>query len=140
MFFQENGNVKKEETKIKKLGIIMVLFMIFFIFTKVKILPVNIGVVSIIILYIFINFNMTNIYFSSKRVTFKIYIFVLLDIVYFLLGAFNLKSIFFFFIFLFILSYLIIKDEGKIEKPKIANFMIFYVLLKIIFTILLILL
>ena len=67
MFFQENGNVKKEETKIKKLGIIMVLFMIFFIFTKVKILPVNIGVVSIIILYIFINFNMTNIYFSSKR-------------------------------------------------------------------------
>ena len=30
MFFQENGNVKKEETKIKKLGIIMVLFMIFF--------------------------------------------------------------------------------------------------------------
>ena len=31
MFFQENGNVKKEETKIKKLGIIMVLFMIFFI-------------------------------------------------------------------------------------------------------------
>ena len=140
MFFQENGNVKKEETKIKKLGIIMVLFMIFFIFTKVKILPANIGVVSIIILYIFINFNMTNIYFSSKRSTFKIYIFILLDIVYFLLGAFSLKSIFLFFIFLFILSYLIIKDEGKIEKPKIANFMIFYVLLKIIFTILLILL
>lgn len=138
MFFKEERNMKKEEIKIKKLGIIIALCIIFFIFTKVKILPNNIGAISIIILYIFINFNMTNIYFSSKRSTFKIYIFILLDIVYFLLGAFSLKSIFLFFIFLFILSYLIIKDEGKLEKPKIAYFMIFYVLLKIIFTILLI--
>ena len=135
MFFKEEGNIRKEKVKIQKLSTFMLLFTLVFIFTKIEVFSPEFGIILIISMYIFINFSMTNLFFSSKRTTFKIYIFILLDIIYFLLGVFSIKSIFFFFFFLFLLSYLIMKDEGKMEVPKIANFMILYILFRILFTI-----
>ena len=140
MFFKEEGNSKKDQTKIRNLITLVGIFAAIFLFVKIKLFPFEFGSILLILMYIFINFNMTNFFFSSKRTTFKIYIFILLDIIYFLLGVFNMKAIFFFILFLIMLSYLVMKDEGKLEAPKIANFMILYIILKIIFTIFLIML
>ena len=138
MFLKEEGNIRKDKVKIQKLSIFIILFTLVFIFTKIEVLSSEFGIILIILMYIFVNFSMTNLFFSSKRTTLKIYIFILLDIIYFLLGVFSIKSIFFFFLFLFLLSYLVMKDEGKMEVPKIANFMILYIVFRILFTILLI--
>ena len=95
MFFKEEGNIRKDKVKIQKLSIFMVLFTLVFIFTKIEVLSSEFGIILIILMYIFVNFSMTNLFFSSKRTTFKIYIFILLDIIYFLLGVFSIKSVFF---------------------------------------------
>ena len=81
----------------------------------------------------YLDFNITNIYFTSKRTTFKIYIFMILEIMHFFMMAFSLKNIFIYFLGLGILTYLIIADEGKTEINKIYQFVGLYTLIKVIF-------
>ena len=86
-----------------------------------------------IFLYMYLDFNITNIYFTSKRTTFKIYIFMILEIMHFFMMAFSLRNIFIYFLGLGILTYLIITDEGKTETNKIYQFIGIYTLIKVIF-------
>ena len=81
----------------------------------------------------YLDFNITNIFFTSKRTTFKIYIFMVLEIMHFFMMAFTLKNIFVYFVGLGILTYLITIDEGKVELKKIYQFIGLYTLIKVIF-------
>ena len=81
----------------------------------------------------YLDFNITNIFFTSKRTTFKIYIFMVLEIMHFFMMGFSLKNIFVYFVGLGILTYLITIDEGKVELKKIYQFVGLYTLIKVIF-------
>ena len=81
----------------------------------------------------YLEFNITNIFFTSTRTTFKIYIFMVLEIMHYFMTAFTLKNIFVYFLGLGILTYLITVDEGKNELTKIYQFVGLYTLIKVIF-------
>ena len=107
----------------------------FAVFTlkKADIINSYIGAIVLIFLYMYLDFNITNIFFTSKRTTFKIYIFMILEIMHFFMMAFSLRNIFIYFLGLGILTYLIITDEGKTETNKIYQFIGLYTLIKVIF-------
>lgn len=125
---------KKEENKKNiMLTILIVLWGSIFLLMKMHIIGVYSGMLILILLYLYLNFNLINLYFVSKRTTFKIYIFMLLDLIYLLRESFSLFSILIYFVAIAILIYLIMKDEGRNELPKILGFSGFYTILKIIF-------
>ncbi|MDO5088237.1 MAG: phospholipid phosphatase [Leptotrichiaceae bacterium] len=125
---------KKQENKKNIMPLILILLWgcIFFLM-KSDVIEIYIGTFMLTLLYIYLNFNLINIYFLSKRTTFKIYIFLLLDLIYFLRGSFSLFSIMVYLISMTVLVFLIMKDEGKNELPKIYRFAGFYTVLKVIF-------
>lgn len=133
MYFKkiENANEGKD-------GLVLLISTIigyFAVFTlkKADIINSYIGAIVLIFLYMYLDFNITNIFFTSKRTTFKIYIFMVLEIMHFFMMAFNLKNIFVYFVGLGILTYLITIDEGKVELKKIYQFIGLYTLIKVIF-------
>ena len=100
---------------------------------KINIIGNYAGTLILTLLYLYMNFNLINLFFTSKRTTFKIYVFMLLDFIYLLRESFSLFSIFIYFTAMGILVYLIMKDEGKNKLPEIYQFAGFYTTIKIIF-------
>ena len=133
MYFKkiENANEGKDRLVL----IISTIIGYFAVFTlkKADIINSYIGAIVLIFLYMYLDFNITNIFFTSKRTTFKIYIFMVLEIMHFFMMAFTLKNIFVYFVGLGILTYLITIDEGKVELKKIYQFIGLYTLIKVIF-------
>ena len=127
----ENESYRKD--RIVLLIITIIGYFTVFALKKADIINSYIGAIVLIFLYMYLDFNITNIYFTSKRTTFKIYIFMILEIMHFFMMAFSLKNIFIYFLGLGILTYLIITDEGKTETNKIYQFIGIYTLIKIIF-------
>ena len=127
----ENESYRKD--RIVLLIITVIGYFTVFALKKADIINSYIGAIVLIFLYMYLDFNITNIYFTSKRTTFKIYIFMILEIMHFFMMAFSLKNIFIYFLGLGILTYLIIADEGKTEINKIYQFVGLYTLIKIIF-------
>ena len=130
---------KKIENEIYRKDRIVLLIITFIVYFKVfelkkaDIINSYIGAIVLIFLYMYLDFNITNIYFTSKRTTFKIYIFMILEIMHFFMMASSLRNIFIYFLGLGILTYLIITDEGKTETNKIYQFIGLYTLIKVIF-------
>ena len=133
MYFKKTENVSEGKDRLVLLISTIIGYFAVFVLKKADIINSYIGAIVLIFLYMYLDFNITNIFFTSKRTTFKIYIFMILEIMHFFMMAFSLRNIFIYFLGLGILTYLIITDEGKTETNKIYQFIGIYTLIKIIF-------
>lgn len=133
MYSKKNENENYRKERIVLLISTIIGYFTVFALKKADIINSYIGAIVLIFLYMYLDFNITNIYFTSKRTTFKIYIFMILEIMHFFMMAFSLRNIFIYFLGLGILTYLIITDEGKTETNKIYQFIGIYTLIKVIF-------
>ena len=133
MYFKKIENANEGKDRLVLLISTIIGYFAVFTLKKADIINSYIGAIVLIFLYMYLDFNITNIFFTSKRTTFKIYIFMVLEIMHFFMMAFSLRNIFIYFLGLGILTYLIITDEGKTETNKIYQFIGIYTLIKIIF-------
>ena len=133
MYSKKNENENYRKERIVLLISTIIGYFTVFALKKADIVNSYIGAIVLIFLYMYLDFNITNIFFTSKRTTFKIYIFMVLEIMHFFMMAFSLRNIFIYFLGLGILTYLIITDEGKTETNKIYQFIGLYTLIKVIF-------
>ena len=128
-------NTKKEINKNRneKARILMMTIIAYFAVFVLKKIDIVSNYMGIVLLYVYANYNLINIFFISKRTTFKIYIFLFLEVIYFFTGTFSLSSIAIYLILLWILDYSIIKDEGREETPRINRFFQIYIVFKVVF-------
>ena len=133
MYSKKNENENYRKERIVLLISTIIGYFTVFALKKADIINSYIGAIVLIFLYMYLDFNITNIFFTSKRTTFKIYIFMVLEIMHFFMTALTLKNIFVYFLGLGILTYLITVDEGKNELTKIYQFVGLYTLIKVIF-------
>ena len=133
MYFKKIENANEGKDRLVLLISTIIGYFAVFTLKKADIINSYIGEIVLIFLYMYLDFNITNIFFTSKRTTFKIYIFMVLEIMHFFMMAFTLKNIFVYFVGLGILTYLITIDEGKVELKKIYQFVGLYTLIKVIF-------
>ena len=133
MYFKKIENANEGKDRLVLLISTIIGYFAVFTLKKADIINSYIGAIVLIFLYMYLDFNITNIFFTSKRTTFKIYIFMVLEIMHFFMMAFTLKNIFVYFVGLVILTYLITIDEGKVELKKIYQFIGLYTLIKVIF-------
>ena len=133
MYFKKTENANEGKDRLVLLISTIIGYFAVFALKKADIINSYIGAIVLIFLYMYLDFNITNIFFTSKRTTFKIYIFMVLEIMHFFMMAFTLKNIFVYFLGLGILTYLITIDEGKVELKKIYQFVGLYTLIKVIF-------
>nr|WP_314081868.1 phospholipid phosphatase [uncultured Leptotrichia sp.] len=128
---KELNKNRNEKSRILMMSIIA--YFAVFVLKKIDVVSNYMGIVLMILLYVYANYNLINIFFISKRTTFKIYIFLFLEVIYFFTGAFSLASIAVYLILLWILDYSIIKDEGREETPRINRFFQIYIVFKVVF-------
>jgi len=133
MYFKKTENASEGKDRLVLLISTIIGYFAVFTLKKADVINSYIGAIVLIFLYMYLDFNITNIFFMSKRTTFKIYIFMVLEIMHFFMMAFTLKNIFVYFVGLGILTYLITIDEGKVELKKIYQFVGLYTLIKVIF-------
>ena len=133
MYLKKTENASEGKDRLVLLISTIIGYFAVFALKKADIINSYIGAIILIFLYMYLDFNITNIFFTSKRTTFKIYIFMVLEIMHFFMTAFTLKNIFVYFLGLGILTYLITVDEGKNELTKIYQFVGLYTLIKVIF-------
>ena len=133
MYFKKTENASEGKDRLVLLISTIIGYFAVFTLKKADVINSYIGAIVLIFLYMYLDFNITNIFFTSKRTTFKIYIFMVLEIMHFFMMAFTLKNIFVYFVGLGILTYLITIDEGKVEQKKIYQFIGLYTLIKVIF-------
>ena len=133
MYFKKIENANEGKDRLVLLISTIIGYFAVFTLKKADIINSYIGAIVLIFIYMYLDFNITNIFFTSKRTTFKIYIFMVLEIMHFFMMAFTLKNIFVYFVGLGILTYLITIDEGKVELKKIYQFVGLYTLIKVIF-------
>ena len=133
MYFKKTENASEGKDRLVLLISTIIGYFAVFTLKKADVINSYIGAIVLIFLYMYLDFNITNIFFTSKRTTFKIYIFMVLEIMHFFMMAFTLKNIFVYFVGLGILTYLITIDEGKVELKKIYQFIGLYTLIKVIF-------
>ena len=133
MYFKKTENANEGKDRLVLLISTIIGYFAVFTLKKADVINSYIGAIVLIFLYMYLDFNITNIFFTSKRTTFKIYIFMVLEIMHFFMMAFSLKNIFVYFLGLGILTYLITIDEGKVELKKIYQFIGLYTLIKVIF-------
>ena len=133
MYFKKTENASEGKDRLVLLISTIIGYFAVFTLKKADVINSYIGAIVLIFLYMYLDFNITNIFFTSKRTTFKIYIFMILEIMHFFMMAFTLKNIFVYFVGLGILTYLITIDEGKVELKKIYQFVGLYTLIKVIF-------
>lgn len=133
MYFKKIENANEGKDRLVLLISTIIGYFAVFTLKKADVINSYIGAIVLIFLYMYLDFNITNIFFTSKRTTFKIYIFMVLEIMHFFMMAFTLKNIFVYFVGLGILTYLITIDEGKVELKKIYQFIGLYTLIKVIF-------
>lgn len=133
MYFKKIENANEGKDRLVLLISTIIGYFAVFTLKKADVINSYIGAIVLIFLYMYLDFNITNIFFTSKRTTFKIYIFMVLEIMHFFMMGFSLKNIFVYFVGLGILTYLITIDEGKVELKKIYQFVGLYTLIKVIF-------
>ena len=94
MYSKKNENENYRKERIVLLISTIIGYFTVFALKKADIINSYIGAIVLIFLYMYLDFNITNIFFTSKRTTFKIYIFMVLEIMHFFMTAFTLKNIF----------------------------------------------
>ena len=79
---KEKRELKKDrDEKVRILIITTMVYFIFFLIEKMELITSYLGIIILILLYMYANFNLINLFFTSKRTTFKVYAFLLLEVI-----------------------------------------------------------
>ena len=131
---KENRELKKQkDEKLRVLLMTITAYFVFFIIKKMDIITEYLGIVMLILLYMYANYNLINMFFNSKRTTFKIYAFLLLEVIYLFTGNISMAGSIIYAILFSLLIFSIRKDEGREEIPKITKFVYIFFIFKIVF-------
>ena len=117
---------KQKDEKLKILMATVIAYFVFFILTEIGIITEYLGIIMLILLYMYANYNLINMFFTSKRTTFKVYAFLFLEVIYLFTGNISLLGA-----IAYIFS--IRKDEGREEIPKIIRFVNIFLIFKVVF-------
>ena len=131
---KENRELKRhEDEKLRVLLITIVTYFVFLVIKKMDIITEYLGIIMLILLYMYANYNLINMFFTSKRTTFKIYAFLLMEVIY--LYTFNISIIgaVLYAILFSLLFFSVRKDEGREEIPKITKFIQIFLIFKVVF-------
>ncbi|NWO18587.1 MULTISPECIES: phospholipid phosphatase [Leptotrichia] len=131
---KENRELRRhKDEKLRVLLITIVTYFVFLIIKKMGIVTPYLGIVMLILLYMYANYNLINMFFISKRTTFKIYAFLLLEVIYLYTFNISIRGAILYVIFFSLLFFSIRKDEGREEIPKITKFVQIFLIFKVVF-------
>jgi hypothetical protein len=131
---KENREIKKhKDEKLRVLLLTIIAYFVFFVIKKMDIITEYLGIVMLILLYMYANYNLINIFFTSKRTTFKIYAFLLLEVIYLFTGNISMIGTITYVILFLLLIFSVRKDEGRSEIPKITKFVQIFLIFKVVF-------
>ena len=131
---KENRELKKhKDEKLRVLLLTIIAYFVFFVIKKKDIITEYLGIVMLILLYMYANYNLINIFFTSKRTTFKIYAFLLLEVIYLFTGNISMIGTITYVILFLLLIFSVRKDEGRSEIPKITKFVQIFLIFKVVF-------
>ena len=131
---KENRELKKhKDEKLRVLLLTIIAYFVFFVIKKMDIITEYLGIVMLILLYMYANYNLINIFFTSKRTTFKIYAFLLLEVIYLFTGNISMIGTITYVILFLLLIFSVRKDEGRSEIPKITKFVQIFLIFKVVF-------
>ena len=131
---KKNRELKKhKDEKLRVLLLTIIAYFVFFVIKKMDIITEYLGIVMLILLYMYANYNLINIFFTSKRTTFKIYAFLLLEVIYLFTGNISMIGIITYIILFLLLIFSVRKDEGRSEIPKITKFVQIFLIFKVVF-------
>lgn len=131
---RDNRELKRHKNE--KLRVLLITIMAYFVFLVIKkmdIVTPYLGITMLILLYLYANYNLINMFFTSKRTTFKIYAFLLLEVIYLYTFNISIAGAILYVIFFSLLFFSIRKDEGREEIPKITKFVQIFLIFKIAF-------
>ena len=131
---RDNRELKRhKDEKLRVLLITIVTYFVFLVIKKIDIVTPYLGITMLILLYLYANYNLINMFFTSKRTTFKIYAFLLLEVIYLYTFNISIAGAILYVIFFSLLFFSIRKDEGREEIPKITKFVQIFLIFKIVF-------
>ena len=131
---RDNRELKRhKDEKLRVLLITIVTYFVFLVIKKMDIVTPYLGITMLILLYLYANYNLINMLFTSKRTTFKIYAFLLLEVIYLYTFNISIAGAILYVIFFSLLFFSIRKDEGREEIPKITKFVQIFLIFKIVF-------
>ena len=131
---KENRELKKhKDEKLRVLLLTIIAYFVFFVIKKMDIITEYLGIVMLILLYMYANYNLINIFFTSKRTTFKIYAFLLLEVIYLFTWNISMIGTITYVILFLLLIFSVRKDEGRSEIPKITKFVQIFLIFKVVF-------
>lgn len=131
---RDNRELKRhKDEKLRVLLITIVTYFVFLVIKKMDIVTPYLGITMLILLYLYANYNLINMFFTSKRTTFKIYAFLLLEVIYLYTFNISIAGAILYVIFFLLLFFSIRKDEGREEIPKITKFVQIFLIFKIVF-------
>lgn len=124
---------KHSDEKLRVLLFTIAAYFIIFIIKKMDIITPYFGIIMMILLYMYANYSLINMFFTSKRTTFKIYAFLLLEVIYLFTANVSLIGAILYAALFSCLFFSIRKDEGREEIPKITKFINIFILFKAVF-------
>lgn len=131
---RDNHELKRhKDEKLRVLLITIMAYFVFLVIKKMDIVTPYLGITMLILLYLYANYNLINMFFTSKRTTFKIYAFLLLEVIYLYTFNISIAGAILYVIFFSLLFFSIRKDEGREEIPKITKFVQIFLIFKIVF-------
>ena len=131
---RDNRELKRhKDEKLRVLLITIVTYFVFLVIKKMDIVTPYLGITMLILLYLYANYNLINMFFTSKRTTFKIYAFLLLEVIYLYTFNISIAGAILYVIFFSLLFFSLRKDEGREEIPKITKFVQIFLIFKIVF-------
>ena len=131
---RDNRELKRhKDEKLRVLLITIMAYFVFLVIKKMDIVTPYLGITMLILLYLYANYNLINMFFTSKRTTFKIYAFLLLEVIYLYTFNISIAGSVLYVIFISLLIFSIRKDEGREEIPKITKFVQIFLIFKIVF-------
>ena len=131
---RDNRELKRhKDEKLRVLLITIMAYFVFLVIKKMDIVTPYLVITMLILLYLYPNYNLINMFFTSKRTTFKIYAFLLLEVIYLYTFNISIAGSVLYVIFFSLLFFSIRKDEGREEIPKITKFVQIFLIFKIVF-------
>lgn len=131
---KDNRELKKhKDEKSRVLLITIIAYFVFLIIKKMEIVTPHLALIMLILFYLYANYNLINMFFTSKRTTFKIYAFLLLEVIYLFTGNISMTGAILYIILFSALFFSVRKDEGREEIPKITKFVQIFIIFKIVF-------
>ena len=116
---KEKRELKKDrDEKIRILIITTMVYFIFFLIEKMELITSYLGIIILILLYMYANFNLINLFF---------------EVIYLFTGNISMLGSILYIILFSLLIFSIRKDEGREEIPKITKFVQIFIVFKVVF-------